>query len=150
MIKLGLWIVVMASILLVLSGDAVADGDDDEGHHMMDDNWWGFPFFGGGFMMMGLWLVFLFIGALVYMDAQDRGMNGFLWFILVIIPWVGILFLIMYLITREENTQSRNRRAKHMGRPRVSALALLNRRYARGEITREEYLRIRNDIRDKS
>jgi len=57
--------------------------------HMMD--WWGIPFM--GYMMIGVWLVFIVIAFLVYQDANKRGMNGLLWFILVILPMIGIVFL---------------------------------------------------------
>ena len=56
--------------------------------------------------MMLIWLVlFLIIGYLVYQDANKRGMNGLLWGILVIIPMVGLLFLVIYIVIRETGTQ---------------------------------------------
>ncbi len=96
--------------------------------HMMD--WWDMPFI--SFMWLwtiGIWLIFLIIAILVYKDAENRGMNGLLWFVLVILPWVGIIFLIIYLVIREEkgvNIYSSK-----------SAEAILEERYAEGEITRE-------------
>lgn len=78
----------------------------DEGHmdhdHMMGGFW------GGSFMwfwMIGIWLIFIVIAFLVYRDAEKRGMNGLLWFVLVILPWIGILFLIIYMIVREEKNE---------------------------------------------
>ena len=79
--------------------------------YMMDNMWGGwdggyggyypFPFFAWGMMML-LWLIiFIIIGYFVYKDANSRGMNGLLWFILVIIPMIGILSLILYVIIRE-------------------------------------------------
>jgi putative membrane protein len=92
--------------------------------------WWSFPFFG-----MIFWLVvFLVIGYLVYQDANKRGMNGLLWFILVIIPMVGWIFLILYIIVRETSAKQ------------STALETLKERYARGEITREEYLRMKEEL----
>lgn len=96
--------------------------------HMMD--WWGIPFM--GFMMIGIWLVFIVIAFLVYQDANKRGMNGLLWLILVILPWIGIVFLIIYLIIREEKNPQHPSYEK-------SAEQILDERYAKGEITREEY-----------
>ena len=94
--------------------------------------WWGFPFFG-----LIFWLVvFLAIGYLVYQDANNRGMNGLLWFILVIIPMVGWIFLILYIIVRETSGK------------RSTALEILKERYAKGEITREEYLRMKEEFED--
>ena len=74
---------------------------------MMDSMWggsYGFPFLGWGTGL--IWLVlFLVIGYLVYQDANKRGMNGLLWGILVIIPMVGIIFLILYIVLRESGSQ---------------------------------------------
>jgi putative membrane protein len=98
--------------------------------HPMYWGWWSFPFFG-----MIFWLVvFLVIGYLVYQDANKRGMNGLLWFILVIIPMVGWIFLILYIIVRETSAKQ------------STALETLKERYARGEITREEYLRMKEEL----
>lgn len=101
---------------------------------------WFFPFFGfWGFLF--IWAVFLVIGYLVYQDAEKRGMNGALWFILVIIPWVGFFSLLLYLIIRETSTQGHG----VMKTPEE----ILDERYARGEITREEYLKMKEDLRRK-
>ena len=104
---------------------------------MMDMDWWGVPFM--GFWMLGLWLVLVFIAFLVYKDAEDRGMNGLLWFILVVLPWVGIIFLIVYLIIRESKGAS--------AIPYKSANAILDERYARGEITRDDDHRMKKDLK---
>ncbi|AEA47114.1 SHOCT domain-containing protein [Archaeoglobus veneficus] len=88
-----------------------------------------------GFGMFFWWLIFLAIGYLVYQDAEKRGMNGLLWFILVILPMVGFLFLILYLVMREERPATGKR-----------ALEILDERYARGEINREEYLRMKKEL----
>ena len=96
----------------------------------------GFGFF--GFWMIFWWVLFLFIGYLVYQDAEKRGMNGPLWFILVILPMVGLLFLVLYVILRETTpaeTKERNR-----------ALEVLKERYARGEITHEEYQKMKEEL----
>jgi putative membrane protein len=105
------------------------------GDHMMD--WWGIPFM--GFWMMGIWLVFIVIAFLVYQDANKREMNGLLWFILVILPWIGIVFFVVYLVIREEKNhpQSTTKRTVEQ---------ILDERYAKGEIMREEYQQKKNDI----
>ena len=108
----------------------------NNGWHMMNGghmDWWGFPFMGIG--MIGLWLFFVVIAFLIYKDAEERGMNGLLWLVLVILPWLGILFLVIYLIIREGRT--------HL--PQKSAKTILNERYARGEITKEEYVQMKKD-----
>ena len=111
---------------------------------MMDYMWGGyggfrFPFWGLGMML--IWLVlFLLIGYLVYQDANKRGMNGLLWGILVIIPMVGLLFLIIYIVIRETGTQ----------RPvtvEKTPMDILKERYAKGEITSEQFQKMSEDLK---
>jgi putative membrane protein len=106
--------------------------------YMMDYMWggdggygYGFPFFGLGMMLFWL-VIFIAIAYLVYKDANSRGMNGLLWFILVIIPMIGILFLIVYLIIRET---SGHRVVEGQRKP----MDILKERYAKGEITSEQF-----------
>ncbi|NYT02785.1 MAG: SHOCT domain-containing protein [Methanosarcinales archaeon] len=124
-----------------------------DGPHMMDWwhdgwwwggdwSWWFFPFMGFGSALR--WLVFLAVAFLVYRDAEEHGKNGLLWAILVLIPWLGILFLIIYLLTREEGSLAGVPRLE--APPGLTAEEILDQRYARGELTREEYLRTREDI----
>lgn len=75
---------------------------------------------------------------LVYKDAEKKDKNGLLWFILVIIPWVGLLFLIGYLVVRGEEAD--------VERSIKESLNILDERYAKGEISREKYLHIKKDI----
>lgn len=105
------------------------------GDHMMD--WWGIPFM--GFWMIGIWLVFIVIAFLVFQDANKRGMNGLLWFILVILPVIGIVFLVVYLVIRED-------KALQQSTTKMTAEQILDERYAKGEITREEYQQKKNDL----
>ncbi|MFA4861406.1 SHOCT domain-containing protein [Methanoregula sp.] len=112
--------------------------------YMMDGMWgggygYGFPFFGWGMMLIWL-LVFLAIGYLVYQDANKRGMNGLLWGILVLIPMVGILFLIMYIIVRESNSQKTVMEGSN-------AMDILKVRYAKGEITSEQFKTMSEDLK---
>ncbi len=99
----------------------------------------GFPFWGLG--MMFFWLiVFLIIAYLVYQDANTRGMNGLLWGILVLIPVLGVLFLIIYIIVRES------------GGPKVmpvekSPIDILKERYAKGEITSEQFQTMSGELK---
>jgi len=58
-----------------------------------------------GFYMLAVWALFIAIAFLVYKDAQERGMVGLLWFILVLIPGIGIIALLIYLIIREERVR---------------------------------------------
>ena len=99
----------------------------------------GFPFWGLG--MMFFWLiVFLIIAYLVYQDANTRGMNGLLWGILVLIPMLGILFLIMYIIGRETGGQKAMPGEK-------GAMDILKERYAKGEITSEQFQTMSEDLK---
>jgi putative membrane protein len=86
---------------IVLNGGGFTHMMDDWGH-MMD--WWGIPFM--GFWWIGVWIIQLVIAFLVYKDAEKRENNGLLWFVLVVLPWIGIIFLIIYLIIREEKTEA--------------------------------------------
>ena len=113
---------------------------------MMDDVWGGYGTAGYGFpiwrvCMMLFWLfVFLVIAYLVYKDAKTRGMNGLLWGILVLIPFVGILFLIIYVVIRETAVQN--------GLPgEKSAMDIVKERYAKGEISSEEFQKITEDLK---
>ncbi len=99
----------------------------------------GLPFWGLG--MMFFWLVaFLIIAYLVYQDANRRGMNGLLWGILVLIPVLGILFLIIYIISRENGGQKAMQGEK-------SPMDILKERYAKGEITGEQFRTMSEDLK---
>ena len=105
-------------------------------YHMM--NW--FPFMGFGMTL--IWLVSVAIAYLVYKDAEKRGMNGLLWGLPILIPWIGILFLILYLILRDSGY-----RAAGGANAKTSSEEILDERYAKGEITRELYLQMKEDIK---
>ena len=94
----------------------------------------GFGFFGFG--MIFWWVLWVIVAYLVYQDAEKRGMNGLLWFILVLIPMLGIVFLLVYLAVRESRA----------GERKSNALEILKERYARGEITKEEFERMKREI----
>ncbi|MHA2181924.1 MAG: SHOCT domain-containing protein [Promethearchaeota archaeon] len=121
-------------ILLDVNGWHMMDWD----HHMMD--WWGIPFI--GFWWIGVWIAQFVIAFLVYKDAEKRENNGWLWFVLVILPWIGIIFLIIYLIIREEKTKIMETTS--------DAQRILDERYAKGEMTRKEYLQAKEDIEKKN
>ena len=113
--------------------------------YMMDSMWGGsgsygiFPFISLGMMLFWL-IIFVIIGYLVYKDANARGMNGLLWFILVIIPMIGIIALLLYVILRETATQK-------TGEGTRTAMEILKERYAKGEITSEQFGKMSDDIR---
>jgi len=101
---------------------------------------WGFPFFGMWGMMLVWFIIFLVIGYFVYQDANKRGMNGILWWILIIIPMIGIIALLLYVILRETG----GHRAGTEGK---TAMDILKERYARGEITGEQFQKMSEDLK---
>ncbi|MCE5337783.1 MAG: SHOCT domain-containing protein [Methanomicrobiaceae archaeon] len=80
-----------------------------DGHHMFE-GWPGFPFLGWGMLLLWL-LVFL---------------------ILVILPMVGFIYLILYLVLREPAGVQ-----PVLGGD--TAMDVLRQRYARGDIDEEEF-----------
>jgi len=102
-------------------------------------SWLGLPFM--WLWMLGIWAVFVVIAIIVYRDAEERGMNGLLWAILLLIPMppLQVLAFVVYLVLREEQMGTTT--------PLKSAPAILKERYARGDITRDEYLRMKEDIK---
>ena len=109
-----------------------------DGFGYMHPMWWfGFPNFGTGMIIW--WIVFLAIGYLVYQDANKRGMNGLLWFILVILPMVGIIFLILYIVIRETSHPAQTAEQS-------KALEILKERLAKGKITGEEYRKLKAEL----
>jgi putative membrane protein len=121
---------------IVLNGGGFTHMMDDWGH-MMD--WWGIPFM--GFWWIGVWIIQFIIAFLVYKDAEKRENNGLLWFVLVVLPWIGIIFLIIYLIIREEKNEAKETLS--------DTNKILDERYAKGEMTRKEYLQAKEDIEKK-
>ena len=107
--------------------------------HPMFEGWPASPFFGWGMMLLWL-LVFLVIGFLVYQDANRRGMNGLLWFVLIILPMVGFIFLILYLVLREPGGVQPVPAGDQ-------AMDVLRERYARGEIDEEEFRKRKEELR---
>jgi putative membrane protein len=108
----------------------------DWNHHMMD--WWGIPYM--GLWWFGIWIVQFIVAFFVYRDAEKKENNGLLWFILIFIPWIGIFFLIVYLILLADKTVTNEVIS--------DAQKVLDERYAKGEISRNEYLQAKEDIRE--
>ena len=72
-----------------------------------------------------IWVIQLIVGYFVYRDAKERDVNPVLWFVLVIIPMIGWLFLVIYLIIRETGPPGLEVEKK-------SARAILDERFAQG------------------
>lgn len=106
---------------------------------MMDGDMWDWPYM--WLFMVGIWVVLAVIAVLVYIDARKRGMNGLLWLVLLLIPMFSFVALIIYLVLREGGGATRAESK--------SASMILDERYARGEISRDEYLRMKEDISQK-
>jgi putative membrane protein len=104
-----------------------------------------FPFMGLGTTFA--WIISLAIAYLVYKDAERRGMNGLLWGLPILIPWVGILIMILYLILRDSG---RHIAADSSAETKTTPEVVLDERYARGEVTRELYLQMKEDLKKPS
>jgi putative membrane protein len=61
-----------------------------------------------------------------------------------LIPWIGILFLILYLIMRDSGHRIA---AKGSASARTTAEEVLDERYAKGELTREIYQQMKEDLK---
>ena len=105
--------------------------------HMMYGYPHGYP---GMFLWMCfIWIIQVIVGYFVYKDAKERGSNPVLWFILIILPMIGWLFLIIYIIVRETGHHGPEAEKK-------SARTILDERYARGEISSEEYQKMKDNL----
>ncbi|MBY9000196.1 MAG: SHOCT domain-containing protein [Candidatus Heimdallarchaeota archaeon] len=113
-------------------------------------DWFGIQYM--GFIMLAVWAIFVIIGILIYKDAERRRMNGALWLILVFLPWVGVISTVVYLIVRADypviqTSVQQSTIEQYTPSPKQQkALEILDERYARGEISREDYYLIRKDI----
>ena len=110
-------------------------GDIHHMDHMM--NWWGIPYIGSWWIVV--WIVQFILALLIFKDADKKGKNGLLWFILIIIPGIGILFLIAYLVVQRDESDVKE--------ADENAQNILDERYAKGEITREKYQQMKKDIK---
>lgn len=59
---------------------------------------------------------------------------------------IGIIFLIIWLVRNIFSKQDQNKNRNYIQEEPLNALDILKIRYARGEIDREKYLEILNDI----
>jgi hypothetical protein len=57
--------------------------------------------FAGPVLMIGLWVIQLLIAFLIYRDAKEQKMLAPVWTILAILPVLGYVTDILYLILRE-------------------------------------------------
>jgi uncharacterized membrane protein len=87
------------------------------------------PVFGLGLMLI-IWLIQLVIAYFVYKDAKEQNMSAPLWFILVILPMAGFLLAVLYVIIREVRMPVETKNIP---------VDILKERFARGEITPEEF-----------
>jgi len=81
------------------------------------------------------------------MDMMGGGMTWFFFLMMLfgLLIFVGIILLAVWAISRW--TGSERLRPSNPSSVQEDPLTILQRRYARGEITREEYERIRSDLK---
>ena len=91
------------------------------------------------------WILSIAIAYLVYKDAEKRDMNGLLWGLSILVPWIGMLFLVLYLIMRD----GKHHIAKNV-EIRTAPDEILDERYAKGELSRELYMQMKEDINKHS
>ena len=72
------------------------------------------------------------------MTGAFAAWGGLFWFPFVTIPvfWIGVIIAVVILLNRDRSHHHHDRPV----RPESSALHLLEERYARGEVSREEFL----------
>jgi putative membrane protein len=100
------FLIVVVLIVVIAGSVAAHDGDGDTGNatedHMHDGDhmagWWSMGSMGA--MSIGYWVIAVPIGLLVYIDADRRRMNAPLWFLLILIPWIGIGAAFIYVLVR--------------------------------------------------
>jgi energy-coupling factor transporter transmembrane protein EcfT len=90
---------------------------------------------------IGIWFIQLISAILIYRLLKKRVSNMFLWFALFIIPWMGILFLIGYLIIKGEETEIRESLDE--------TKKTLNKQYENGKITKKDYVKAKKEIDEK-
>jgi hypothetical protein len=98
-------IIAIIGALLIVANQAVADDVDGYDHMNGDDHmdvddlallFGPWPLFGMGFMVY--WFLAIPIGLLVFSDAKERRMKGGIWLFFILIPWIGLLAVIPYLM----------------------------------------------------
>ena len=73
----------------------------------------------------------------MYMNWQGWGMGG--GWLSMLLFWGAVIALIIFLVRRTGGTEPRNE----------SAIEILKKRYAKGEITKDEYESIKKDIESR-
>ena len=106
---------------------------------MMNGYPYGYPFAGMFIWMCIIWVLQLVVAYFVFQDAKQHERNPLLWAIPVLIPMIGWLFLVIYVIVRETNRPG-------LGGEKKSARAILDERFASGEITAEEYRKMKEEL----
>ena len=82
------------------------------------------------------------------MGAWDMGFGGWGWISMLLMMgwvWIPIVALLVWLVTRSAGSSARQP-AEREEQPHATEIA--RRAYARGEITRERYLQLIDDLRE--
>ena len=84
-------------------------------------------------VLIPVWIIQVFIAAVIYFDAKKKGLDAGFWSVITLIPLVGFISVVAYIITT------------HMEEDRP--FDLLQQRLFRGEITDDEYRTLYEDIK---
>lgn len=101
-------VIAVVGTLLVTAGPVLADTgggtdhmdgldhSDNDDYNLLFGPW---PFFAMGFVVY--WIIAIPIGLLVYTDAQERRLNGKVWLLIIMVPWMGLLAVLAYHMARQ-------------------------------------------------
>jgi hypothetical protein len=99
-LPLILVLVTIASMTTVAGSSLAHEGDEPHDDHYDGHmgGWDEFPLLGMG--IIGYMIMALPIALLVHIDARERGANVSIWPFLVLVPWVGLLAALAYVVVR--------------------------------------------------
>jgi hypothetical protein len=97
-----LFLLIALGALLLVASPANAHEENESDHHNEDHmaGWTTWPSLGMGMLLY--WVLAIPVGLLILTDADERGMNGAGWFLLVMIPLFGLVAVMAFLLARRE------------------------------------------------
>jgi putative membrane protein len=85
---------------------------------------------------------------MIPMWGCDNLLGMLLWFVIILLFWVGVIGLVVTAIRGIIQPSQKREERGGSSFPIESPLDILKKRYARDEITREEFLEARRDLKD--